>query len=101
MSCPICQGYDSYHCPNCAEAKDKDCPDCQGLGIEPYRAINLETQEIINVTHSAWIIMPEDEEEAALLSARGKKQKFCQYSEGGYTCATCRGCGKIAIDSIV
>lgn len=42
--------------------------------------------------------MPEDEDEAMLLTARGKKQNYCRYEEGGFICRTCYGDGKIPED---
>ena len=96
MSCSVCQGYDSHHCPCCGDGIDTiECPDCHGTGREPWRAINLDTLEIVEVTHNAWILLPEDEDDATLMTLRGKKQNFCRYSEGGGKCMTCYGDGKI------
>lgn len=99
MSCSVCQGYSSEKCPCCSEGvKSVVCPDCHGTGKTPYLAWNLDTKKVEEVTKSAWIIMPEDEDEAMLLTARGKKQNYCRYEEGGFVCRTCYGDGKIPED---
>ena len=94
MSCPVCKGYNSSKCPVCSEGvKTKKCPVCHGSGKTPYLAMNLDTKEIIEVTSATWLALPEDEEVAQFLSNRGKKQRFCQYEEGGFVCHFCHGEG--------
>lgn len=92
MSCPVCQGYDSNKCPVCSPgAKTIECPTCHGRGVTPWLAMHLETKKIISVTHAAWLILPEDEDEDEHMATLGKKQYFIQYEEGGDICPTCRG----------
>lgn len=97
--CTVCEGYSSTKCPCCGEGVETAiCPDCHGTGKTPYLAVNLVTKEIEEVTESAWLIMPEDEDEAALLTARGKKQNYCRCEKGGSICRTCYGHGKYPIE---
>lgn len=98
MSCPVCQGYDSNKCPVCSPgAKTIECPTCHGRGVTPWLAMHLETKKIISVTHAAWLILPEDEDEAEHMATLGKKQYFIQYEVGGDICPTCRG-DKVVLD---
>lgn len=95
MSCSVCQGYDSHKCPCCGDSvRVTECPDCHGLGITPWRAVNMETKEIIEVTHGEWILMLEEEDALVL----PEKPLFCRYDEGGDRCPTCYGEGVIPKD---
>lgn len=94
MSCSVCQGYDSDRCPCCSEGvREIECPDCNGTGINPWRAVNIETFEIVEVTKDIWIALPEDEYEA-----QETRHILCRYEEGGDKCLTCHGDGKIPED---
>lgn len=92
--CLVCEGYSSDRCPCCSEgAREIECPDCGGTGFNPWRAVNIETFEIVEVTKDIWIALPEDEYEA-----QETKHILCRYEEGGDKCLTCHGDGRIPKD---
>lgn len=99
MSCSVCQGYSSDKCPVCNEGvRSVECPDCHGTGKTPWLAWNMNECRIEEVTKETWMTLPEDEEEADLLTIRGKRQRYCRYEEGGYVCRTCNGDGRLPED---
>lgn len=89
MSCSVCAGYSSYNCPCCSEeVKMVECPDCQGSGYTPYKALDIRTRKEIPVTELAYAILPENED-----IAQYKGMRYCKMDID--ICPTCRGEGEI------
>lgn len=84
MACEVCMGINSDRCPICGkEPEMKTCPDCDGTGYSTYWAIDIRTDEEVEVTPLVWSILPETKEEA-----ESKRQNFIK-SE----CEECQRCG--------
>ena len=64
------------------------CPDCQGSGYTPYKALDIITRKEVAVTELAWRILPDDENEA---ESRG--MRYCKVEIE--VCRTCNGAGEI------
>ena len=89
--CAVCNGYSSHGCPSCSDRTNEiTCPDCHGTGVTPWRAVHIETFEIVEVTKDIWIALPEDE-----YDAKETNHILCRYEEGGDRCLTCYGDGRI------
>ena len=64
------------------------CPDCEGSGCTPYKALDIRTRREIPVTAMAYAILPDDEDEAEF-----RRMRFCKMDIE--ICPTCRGAGEI------
>ena len=64
------------------------CPDCQGSGYTPYKALDIITRNEVAVTELAWRILPDDENEA-----ESKRMRYCKMDIE--ICPTCGGEGEI------
>ena len=92
MSCSVCAGYSSYNCPCCGEeVRMITCPDCQGTGYTPHRALNIHTREDVKVTAVCWDLLPNNEDIAAQ-----KGENYCKLPRE--CCPTCKGDGEIPED---
>ena len=88
MSCETCWGYDPTNCPTCAESLSQVvCPECDGDGLGRRLAFNIYTRQTTEVTETAWMLLPDDEDAA---EARG--WNFCKAEE---PCPLCNGLGKV------
>lgn len=85
MSCPVCQGHDTYKCPCCGPGTVK-CSDCEEGFI--YYAFNVHSRKMVRVTEIAYRILPFDEDDAL---AEGKN--YCQGDVE--RCPTCNGEGEV------
>lgn len=89
MSCSVCAGYISYNCPCCSDdVKMVACPDCQGSGYTPYKALDIITRKEVPVTEIAYMMLPIDEDTAAHYGMR-----YCKMEID--VCPTCRGSGEV------
>ena len=93
MSCSVCLGYSSTKCPCCGETHSHVCSDCNGKGVTPWLAWDMEAGEAVEVSESYWHTLSDDEDEA-----RGAKQRYYRYEEGGYRCRTCNGDGRVPVE---
>ena len=92
MSCAVCAGHSSYNCPCCGEdVRMIECPDCNGTGHTPFMAFDIIKRIDVPVTELAYLILPDDEDEANYFRKRYCKQELD-------TCPTCRGLGEIPED---
>lgn len=89
MACDVCMGINSMKCPVCGPQPQKmQCPECGGYGMTDCTAWNIQTGEMVDVTQTTFIMLPEDEN-----IARHKRQNYCK---GDYcTCMMCGGEGVI------
>lgn len=92
MSCEHCRGYSVTHCPVCGEGETEviECPKCGGDGIDHHYAYDMRTHEFVEVTEIAFLILPDDVEEA---ECRGE-----HYCKGDIPCPYCRGYGEVRVD---
>lgn len=90
MSCEHCRAYSVSYCPVCEEGKEEMviCPECGGLGHEPFVAFDTLTRQDVECTEAAYICLPDDEDEAEAKGQRYCKQDLC-------ICPTCLGEGRI------
>ena len=86
--CTVCQGYSKVSCPCCSDVNVTICPDCNGTGYAPYRALNIYTRDDVEVTEIAWMLLPDDEDAAYECG-----QNYCKMPRE--LCTTCRGDGEI------
>ena len=89
MACEVCMGINSRNCPVCGEEPQwMQCPDCGGYGVTECTAYNIVTGEEVDVTPTAYVMLPDDED-----IARHKRQNYCK---GEYCrCSLCGGEGVI------
>lgn len=88
MSCNICMGYDTTHCPVCGDDSTiVDCPECYGTGINQRLAFNIHTRQFVKVTEITWLMLPATEDEA-----EDKGQNYCRSEEN---CPLCKGIGQM------
>lgn len=88
MSCSVCAGHSAYNCPCCGETVTMvECPDCEGSGLIHY-AFDTHHRRMMRVTELAFLILPEDEDDARYLGVR-----WCKGCVE--VCDTCKGEGEI------
>lgn len=89
MACEVCMGINSRNCPVCGEKPQwMQCPGCGGYGVTECTAYNIVTGEKVDVTPTAYVMLPDDED-----IARYKRQNYCK---GEYSrCSLCGGEGVI------
>ena len=89
MSCSVCMGTNSSHCPVCGENWEKTtCMKCRGYGLMNCYALDIRTGEELDVTPETFVALPETEEQARHM---GK-----WYIQGdAEECSKCNGSGEV------
>lgn len=89
MACDVCKGINTKDCPVCGTPpRWMECPECGGYGMTDCTAWNIMTEEVVDVTPTAFMMLPDTEEEA-----RRKRQNYCKNDCG--ECQLCGGKGRI------
>lgn len=91
MACDVCMGINSELCPICGRPGyefEDSCPECDGTGCLERYAVNIETGEEVEVTETAWDLLP-----ASMDAALARRQRYIRgYRE---VCTRCGGSGVI------
>lgn len=89
MACDVCLGKNEHLCPICGtRVVMVTCPTCKGFGLIDCTAEELDSEELTDVTPTAYFLLPDTEEEAI---SRG--QRFWKYD--ACRCPHCWGEGRI------
>lgn len=87
MSCSECKPYGLSSCPMCEEPP-KECPSCRGFGVVDCTALNIVTDEEVEVTQETYYCLP-----ATKMEAEQKRQNYIRH--GKETCHRCGGSGLV------
>ncbi len=91
MACEVCLGINSDRCPVCGrEPRMKECPVCGGKG-GAYWAQSVESDDEMEVTPTAYDLLPETRKSAVMMRYRWFKGCF-------EPCMTCGGTGEVEAD---
>jgi hypothetical protein len=89
MACDVCLGRNSERCPICGTPKVKiTCPTCKGFGFTDCTALDIYTDEVTDVTPTAYFLLPDTPDEA-----RAKGLRFCK--DDACRCPHCWGEGVV------
>lgn len=89
MGCSVCMGTNSQSCPVCGERWERvTCMKCRGLGIINCYAIDLRTDQDVDVTAETFLALPIDEQAA-------RKAGQWYYQGDAEECDKCDGAGEI------